>query len=57
MSDHRQVSLGRKVAYGFGSVAFGVKSNGFDYFFLIFYSQVMGQCLPCKPYLDDRAHR
>jgi Na+/melibiose symporter-like transporter len=23
-------------------VAFGVKSNGFDYFFLIFYSQVMG---------------
>ena len=42
MSDHRQVSLGRKVAYGFGSVAFGVKSNGFDYFFLIFYSQVMG---------------
>lgn len=42
MSDHRQVSIGRKVAYGFGSVAFGVKSNGFDYFFLIFYSQVMG---------------
>ena len=42
MSDHGQVSLGRKVAYGFGSVAFGVKSNGFDYFFLIFYSQVMG---------------
>ncbi|MEC8157915.1 MAG: MFS transporter [Pseudomonadota bacterium] len=42
MSDNRRVSLGRKVAYGFGSVAFGVKSNGFDYFFLIFYSQVMG---------------
>ena len=42
MSDHGGVSLGRKVAYGFGSVAFGVKSNGFDYFFLIFYSQVMG---------------
>ncbi len=42
MSDDRRVSLGRKVAYGFGSVAFGVKSNGFDYFFLIFYSQVMG---------------
>jgi Na+/melibiose symporter-like transporter len=41
MSDHGGVSLGRKVAYGFGSVAFGVKSNGFDYFFLIFYSQVM----------------
>lgn len=42
MSDNRRVSIGRKVAYGFGSVAFGVKSNGFDYFFLIFYSQVMG---------------
>ena len=42
MSDHLPVSVGRKVAYGFGSVAFGVKSNGFDYFFLIFYSQVMG---------------
>ena len=42
MSDHRPVSIGRKIAYGFGSVAFGVKSNGFDYFFLIFYSQVMG---------------
>ena len=42
MSDHRPVSIGRKVAYGFGSVSFGVKSNGFDYFFLIFYSQVMG---------------
>ena len=42
MSDNRPVSIGRKVAYGFGSVAFGVKSNGFDYFFLIFYSQVMG---------------
>lgn len=42
MGDHLPVSVGRKVAYGFGSVAFGVKSNGFDYFFLIFYSQVMG---------------
>ena len=42
MRDRRPVSIGRKVAYGFGSVAFGVKSNGFDYFFLIFYSQVMG---------------
>jgi Na+/melibiose symporter-like transporter len=41
MSQHR-VSLGAKVAYGIGSVAYGVKNNGFDYFFLIFYSQVMG---------------
>ena len=42
MSTKGSVSVGRKVTYGFGSVAFGVKSNGFDYFFLIFYSQVMG---------------
>lgn len=42
MSSASKVSIGRKVAYGFGSVAFGVKNNGFDYFFLIFYSQVMG---------------
>ncbi|MCB1683463.1 MAG: MFS transporter [Pseudomonadales bacterium] len=31
-----------KTAYGFGSVAFGVKNNGFDYFLLLFYSQVVG---------------
>ena len=37
-----KMSLGNKVHFGFGSVAFGVKSNRFDYFFLIFYSQVMG---------------
>ena len=42
MSSAKSVSLGNKIAYGFGSVAFGVKNNGFDYFFLIFYSQVMG---------------
>ncbi len=37
-----RVSLFTKAAYGFGSVAYGVKNNGFDYFFLFFYSQVMG---------------
>jgi glycoside/pentoside/hexuronide:cation symporter, GPH family len=35
-------SLWTKLAYGFGAVAFGVKNNGFDYFVLIFYSQVIG---------------
>jgi len=35
-------SLWTKLAYGFGSVAFGVKDNGFAYFLLIFYSQVIG---------------
>jgi Na+/melibiose symporter-like transporter len=31
-----------KFSYGFGSVAFGVKDNGFSYFLLLFYSQVVG---------------
>ena len=34
--------LGTKLAYGFGSVAFGIKDNGFNYFLLLFYSQVIG---------------
>ena len=37
-----KISSLNKLAYGLGSVAFGIKNNGFDYFFLIFYSQVMG---------------
>ena len=35
-------SLWTKLAYGFGAVAYGVKDNGFSYFLLLFYSQVMG---------------
>ena len=35
-------SLWTKISYGFGAVAFGVKDNGFSYFLLIFYSQVIG---------------
>lgn len=31
-----------KIAYGIGSVAYGVKDNGFSFFLLIFYSQVIG---------------
>ncbi len=37
-----KLSLATKISYGIGSVAFGVKNNGFDYFLLIFYSQVIG---------------
>ena len=29
MSDHRPVSIGRKLPYGFGSVAFGVEKQWF----------------------------
>lgn len=31
-----------RLAYGFGAVAYGVKDNGFAYFLLLFYSQVIG---------------
>ena len=31
-----------KLAHGFGSVAFGVKDNGFSFFLLLYYSQVLG---------------
>ncbi len=35
-------SLRTKLLYGFGSIAFGVKDQGFQYFLLFFYSQVLG---------------
>jgi glycoside/pentoside/hexuronide:cation symporter, GPH family len=35
-------SLATKLAYGFGSVAYGVKDNGFGFFLLLFYGQVIG---------------
>ena len=36
------LSMWQKCAYGIGSAAYGVKNNGFDYFLLLFYSQVIG---------------
>jgi GPH family glycoside/pentoside/hexuronide:cation symporter len=38
----RRLSMPTKLLYGFGSVAFGVKDNGFSTFLLIFYNQVVG---------------
>ena len=38
----KKLSFRNKLAYGFGSVSFGTVANGFDYFFLIFYSQILG---------------
>jgi len=38
----REVDLPTRWLYGFGSVAFGVKDNGFSYFLVFFYNQVMG---------------
>jgi glycoside/pentoside/hexuronide:cation symporter, GPH family len=31
-----------KLSYGLGAVAFGVKDNGFSYFLLLYYNQVLG---------------
>jgi Na+/melibiose symporter-like transporter len=42
MSDGRGSWLATKLYYGFGSVAYGVKDNGFSYFLLLYYNQVLG---------------
>ena len=38
----RRTSLWTRLAYGAGAGAIGVKDNGFSYFLLMFYSQVVG---------------
>ena len=42
MGQTRLTSLRTKVLYGLGSVAFGVKDNGFSTLLLLFYNQVVG---------------
>ena len=42
----RRLSLPTRFFYGFGSVAFGVKDNGFSYFLQFFYAQVIGVPAP-----------
>jgi Na+/melibiose symporter-like transporter len=39
---HNTADLATKLFYGFGAVANGAKSNGFNYLLLFFYSQVVG---------------
>ncbi len=46
MTETTRLTFGTKLAYGFGAVAYGIKNNGFDYFLLLFYSQVMGVDAP-----------
>jgi len=36
------LGAGTKIAYGLGAVAFGVKDNGFQFFLLLYYNQVLG---------------
>ena len=38
----RETPLSTKLYYGFGAVAFGVKQNGFAFFLLMYYNQVLG---------------
>jgi len=46
ISEPRIPSIWTKLAYGFGSVAYGIKDNGFSYFLLIFFSQALGVDAP-----------
>lgn len=39
---HAPLGLPTKLFYGLGSVAFGVKDNGFAFFLLLYYNQVLG---------------
>ena len=36
------LGIGTKLAYGFGSIAYGIKDNGFSTLLLLFYNQVIG---------------
>lgn len=38
----KEVPLSTRLYYGFGAVAYGVKQNGFAFFLLIYYNQVLG---------------
>ena len=42
MSDRNALPVWLKVTHGFGSIAYGVKENGFGTFLLLFYNQVVG---------------
>jgi len=42
MIDRNTLPVWLKVSHGFGSVAYGVKENGFSVFLLIYYNQVLG---------------
>jgi len=42
----RVPTIWTKLFYGFGSVAYGIKDNGFSYFLLIFFSQALGVDAP-----------
>ncbi|WP_084398854.1 MFS transporter [Henriciella aquimarina] len=42
MTTRRTPGLATRIAFGVGGAAEGIKNNGFDYFLLFFYSQILG---------------
>jgi glycoside/pentoside/hexuronide:cation symporter, GPH family len=38
----KRIGFGSKFIYGFGTVAYGIKDNGFNFLLLIFYNQLLG---------------
>jgi GPH family glycoside/pentoside/hexuronide:cation symporter len=42
MTQSNRVAPSTRFYYGFGSVAYGIKDNGFGYFLLMYYNQVLG---------------
>jgi Na+/melibiose symporter-like transporter len=46
LSQPQPLTIRTKLFYGFGTVAFGVKDNGFSYLLLPFYNQVVGLPAP-----------
>jgi Na+/melibiose symporter-like transporter len=42
VAEGERTGIGVRLAYGFGSVAFGTKDNGFSYLLLFYYDQVLG---------------
>jgi glycoside/pentoside/hexuronide:cation symporter, GPH family len=38
----KTIGFGSKFVYGFGTVAYGIKDNGFNFLLLIFYNQLLG---------------
>ena len=42
MTARPRLGLATKILYGLGAVAFGVKDNGFQFFLLLYYNQVLG---------------
>ena len=45
----RRLDRSTRFFYGLGSVAFGVKDNGFSFMLMLFYNQVLG--VPAMPLL------